>query len=98
MSDCLTTLFEDLRRQRPTMLDFLSNGDRRQNWLHSLGEVIHALPPHAQWAAVLTVATDIAMLTYPGAPITALYNWLIREWHLEAMDAQVKATMEGDEP
>lgn len=83
MTDCLVTMFEDLRKQRPPCYD----ADRWQAWIAQMREAVQALPRFDQrWASVGLLADDL-MRAMPGMPLPMAFGWLSR--NLLTLDDQV---------
>lgn len=92
--DALNEMLTDLRAQLPPLPDLISNGDARQNWLHSMGMLIRELPTRQQrTAAAIQVADDWCTLRYPGMPISLMVMWLCPQFGI----APEELTLEEDE-
>ena len=78
MSDCLTTMFEELRSQLPP-LPHMSHGDERVAWLSAVKQVVRAMPPTQQRACCVLLADDLVKFRYPGMQLSLAYAWLSKE-------------------
>lgn len=69
-SDCITELFNEIRRARPPIYD----GDLWHTWLAAMAQVLMAFhDPARRWAAMVLVAYDL-MQEMPGLGMDLAYG------------------------
>jgi hypothetical protein len=80
MSDCVVSMLDELRQQRPAV--YLA--DEFATWEAAIGQLIASLPTRDQrWAATVLVANDL-VLAMPGLSLAMA--------HLSILEAVMKAT------
>lgn len=91
-TDCLHTMFAELRATMPPLPSLVSDGDRRTQWLASVTQVIQAMPtPTQQWACLTELAALLVTTRYPGLALSQAYAWLAQQCGLEHVLPQVQA-------
>jgi hypothetical protein len=69
MSDCVVSMLDELRRQRPPVFD----ADAFGSWEAAIGQVIASLPGRDQrWGATVLVAQDLCD-AMPGMPLPVAF-------------------------
>ena len=80
--DCLSNLFDELRRDLPSLPVLISDSDSRTTWLKAVGQVIAAMPPERQIACTILISQDLSYKRYPSLPWTMIYAWLCGQFEI----------------
>jgi hypothetical protein len=94
-TDCLMTLYEELRRDMPGLPELISSADERTTWLLAMKQVILAMPRKEQLPSVWQVSQDLSSLRYPSLPPSMIFGWLLGQFGLSMDDGGEHVEREG---